>query len=155
MATLRYKARAFGLARVRRELQRLRETMAQDVDELLDVVGQTMEGQVKNRILREKESPSGKRWKPLSPAYEAYKSKARPGIGLLQFKGGLADSIQHVYGTKEVEVGSNLIYAASHQYGDRRRRIPARPYLGLSRQNQSDIRSVTEDWLEDMLRSFR
>jgi phage gpG-like protein len=29
-------------------------------------------------------------------------------------------------------VGTNLIYGATHQFGDEERGIPARPYLGLS-----------------------
>lgn len=46
---------------------------------------------------------------------------------ILQDTGRLKGSVQHWAGHTHVEYGSNLEYAAAHQYG--RGRMPARPYL--------------------------
>jgi len=48
----------------------------------------------------------------------------------------------------EVQVGSNLIYAATHQFGDPARNIPARPFLGLSTDDRTEILALAQAWLE-------
>ena len=47
-------------------------------------------------------------------------------------------------------VGSELVYAAIHQFGGKAvgRPHPARPYLGLSPENISDLEQVVTDFLE-------
>ena len=54
----------------------------------------------------------------------------------------------------EVEVGTNVEYAAIHQFGGDEVgiNIPARPYLGLSPDNEADLLSVVEDFIEEALR---
>jgi phage gpG-like protein len=47
----------------------------------------------------------------------------------------------------EVEIGSNLIYAATHQMGDEERNIPARAYLGLSDDDESELQEVIDDFI--------
>ena len=61
--------------------------------------------------------------------------------------GHLRDSITHNVTADGVEVGSNLAYAATHQYGDPRRNIPERPYLGASEQDLDELRDIVDGWL--------
>jgi phage gpG-like protein len=69
-------------------------------------------------------SPQGKPWEP---------PKRRPGGQPLRDDGHLMGSVtgpeEMVVTKRGFEIGSNLIYAAVHQYGWPERNIPARPYL--------------------------
>lgn len=53
-----------------------------------------------------------------------------------------------------MEVGTNVEYAAIHQFGGDEVgiNIPARPYLGLSPDNEADLLGVVEDFIEQALR---
>ena len=47
-----------------------------------------------------------------------------------------------------VEVGSNLKYAATHQFG--RGNIPPRPFLGLSDQDKRKIDAIIRSWAAEL-----
>ncbi|MCW8843603.1 MAG: phage virion morphogenesis protein, partial [Rhodobacteraceae bacterium] len=72
---------------------------------------------------------------------------------LLVEEGGLRDSIASYSSGTEVEVGSNLIYAAHQHFGgdETGSGIPARPFLGISDQDESDLRELVTGRLEDLL----
>lgn len=119
-------------------------------EELLDAVGALVASQTQRRISEDKESPEGVTW----PAWSRRYARTRhSGQSLLQGEGGLVESIQHlVYGAEAVEIGSNLVYAATHQFGDPARRvkgqtwsIPARPYLGLSTDDLDELEALILD----------
>lgn len=73
-------------------------------------------------------------WSPLSPKYAAWKSRQRPGKGILEFDGLLRESLtQRPFGVDEITsksmtVGTGLDYASYHQYGTKH--MPARELLG-------------------------
>lgn len=116
--------------------------------------------------------PDGQAWAALNPAYAAGKR----GPGILRgsaMRGGLMGSITQRAGAHEVEVGSNKIYAAIHQFGGaikpksapylvfrlggrvvhaRSVTIPARPYLGISREDELTIMETLEDALARAVR---
>lgn len=97
--------------------------------------------------------PWGRAWKPLNPAYAAFKRNTH----ILTESHHLVDSINFLLGAREVSVGSNLVYARIHLLGGKIVAkgkpltfplaggkggrvflihahsvfIPARPYLGL------------------------
>ena len=96
--------------------------------------------------------PQGNPWAPLLPAYAAVKRGPSILVGS-GMSGGLQGSISFDTGATTVEVGSNRIYAAVHQFGAvikpvRAKHlvvrlagglrfansvtIPERPYLGIS-----------------------
>jgi phage virion morphogenesis protein len=97
---------------------------------LLDAMGALVESQTRQRITSTKTAPDGKKWAPWS---EKYAVTRHGGHSLLRNEGDLLDAIQHLVSGDTSEVGANLEYAATHQYGDRKRGIPARPYLGRPR----------------------
>ena len=141
--------------RLDRRLRELGAAIPRDfLPDLLDDLGAAAASQTQRRISEEKTAPDGAPWEPWSKRY----AKTRhSGQGLLESQGDLFDSIQHAVEGDEVLVGSNLVYAATHQLGDqgtdrrgRRRNIPARPYLGISRANARELDEIIRDAWRDL-----
>lgn len=89
------------------------------------------------------EAPDGSRWPANSPVTLARKSDSRPLFGAT---GHLSQQIFTEAGPNQVEVGSNLVQAAMMQFGGSRARfphlwgdIPARPFLGISAEDEAGI----------------
>ena len=137
-------------------------------EKLLRAIAFMVEQQTVRRIHRTKTGPDGYRWTPWDYKYaervataqtraESKRNKGRKASGphhtLLEDTGSLRDSITslvHVsYAT--VEVGSNLRYAATHQYGDADRGIPARPFLGLDESNKQALDRLVVNFLKGLL----
>ena len=125
---------------------RLDKLIAADRTELLEGIGALLESSTQDRIASgEGEGPDGTPWDDWS---EDYAASRRPGASLLYDSGDLERSIQFVVGGDLLQVGTPQIYGATHQFGDPDRGIPARPYLGLSEQDKTDIRELIADFLE-------
>ncbi|HPL75678.1 MAG TPA: phage virion morphogenesis protein [Candidatus Sumerlaeota bacterium] len=65
---------------------------------------------------------------------------------ILMDSGRLANSITFEANDKQVEIGTNLVYAATHQFG--RGAIPARPYLGFQESDVERFLDLINEWLE-------
>ena len=93
----------------------------------------------------EQSDPAGRPWARLSPGYKKRKRKHQDLMLVLDgyLKGTLA---KRVSGAR-LEIGSNRIYAATHQLGDAARNIPARPFLGLSVQDKAEVVAIIGDYL--------
>jgi len=88
--------------------------------------------------------PDGVPWEPLSDAYQARKPKNADKILVLDdYLRGLLAYNPHA---DELEFGSNRVYAATHQFGDESRGIPARPFLGVSDEDGDEIIQILRDW---------
>lgn len=107
----------------------------------------------------QKQAPDGTPWARNSPVTIARKGRDNP----LYQRGNLQNTIRYqLRGATGVEVGTNLIYGAAHQFGmvkgyaGRTRRgapipwgnIPARPYLGLSADDETEVVRILRDYLE-------
>lgn len=120
---------------------------------LLDAIGQQQEDSARRRITETKTAPDGTRW----PAWsKSYAETRKAGKSLLRDEGHLADSLTHVVdGNDAVEVGSNMVYAARHLYGDaqplRGAKMPQRAYLDTE-PGFSDSRDRAE--IRDLMRDF-
>lgn len=125
--------------------------------ELLQAAGAIAERGTRERIDEGKAGPDGTPWQKWSDKY----AKTRRGSqSLLVADGGLLDSIAmqvNPAGT-EVAVGSNLVYAAVHQFGGGElpegipaSAIPARPYLGLSDAESAEILSAINAFIDARL----
>ncbi|MGL4224621.1 MAG: phage virion morphogenesis protein [Vibrio sp.] len=110
----------------------------------MDVVGQEVLSQTLERITGEQKSPDGTPWVAWSDSYRQYQAKKQSGGAFLDASGQLIDSLNYEAAANEVLIGTNLVYAATHQFGDDERNIPARPYLGLSKQNELDLVKAIE-----------
>lgn len=89
--------------------------------------------------------PDGKAWKP------SIRAQLQGGLTLVD-SGRLRDSVTWRPGRDRVEIGSNLVYAAIHQLGGEAGRghavtLPARPYLGISRDDEAAIGEILDDYL--------
>ncbi len=78
------------------------------------------------------QDPEGNPWAPLSESYRARKRRNKNKILVLDSY--LKDLLRYQIeaGGTVLRFGTDRIYGATHQFGDRRRNIPARPFLGLS-----------------------
>jgi phage virion morphogenesis protein len=78
----------------------------------------------------EADPSTGEKWTPLK--HPRGKKSATPGTTrpILWDSGLLGGSIRRELLDDSVMVGSNMKYAAAHQYGYSKRHIPPRPYLG-------------------------
>jgi len=142
-------------------------------------IGSTVVKQVHRRFAQQVD-PAGHPWAPLNPAYagqglsEGLNAKTALGVKrgskILQemgMAGGLLGSIVwQLSGDDRLEIGTNKVYGAIHQFGGRivprtaralvfwlggglviakAVTIPARPYLGLSTDDTAGILGVIED----------
>ncbi len=91
------------------------------------------------------QAPDGTPWAPLSPNTSTEKksvNKILHGENLL-----LRDKIHFQTDDRSVEVGTDLDYAATHQFGDPDRNIPARPFLGIGPEDETDIIEILQEHL--------
>ena len=133
-----------------------------DTADLVARVGSYLTGVTRDRF-DSQTGPDGSAWQPLQPRYQRRKKQNKDKI--LTLRGYLRGQlVSQVVGGKSVEVGSNLVYAAVHQFGGTIKpksgkllafrghvaksvTIPARPYLGLSDADQNELVERTLDWL--------
>jgi phage gpG-like protein len=107
-----------GVKSLERTAVLIQELGKLDRKRLLDELGAVGVSQTQERISSGGPGPDGGPWAPLSESYAASKKKRSSG-GILQFSGHLLMSMTHnVVGAGDVEWGSNLEYAAVHQFGD-------------------------------------
>lgn len=110
----------------------------------LDVFGEALEEDTRLRLEDDEVSPKGKRWDPWSdnPPGRGYASTRGPQHKLLFGEGDLADSLDFKRSGDVLGFGSPLRYAETHQYGSSRRNIPAREYVGISREFERGLDDI-------------
>lgn len=93
--------------------------------------------------------PKGKPWQPLSKKYMASKRKRRSrGSGaILRLDGYLRDLLRYDATAEGLLFGTDRIYGATHQFGDEKRGIPQREFLGISQKDEESIADILEDLL--------
>lgn len=142
-------------------LTRLLEA-ASDLKPTLKNIGIHLQQSTKDRIARE-ESPDGKPFAPLNPLY----AETKKGPGILRGESlTLSEIVWQLAGDDTVEVGTNAIYGAIHQFGGvikaknapalifsmggqsfavKSVTMPARPYLGLSQEDEAEVLAIVAD----------
>jgi phage virion morphogenesis protein len=98
-----------------------------------------------HRRFEEQVAPDGTPWAPLSPAYQAKKKKNADKILVLD--GYLSGLLTYQVSSDGLELGTNRIYGATHQFGDPARNIPERPWLGLSDDDRTEVLEILGDHL--------
>ncbi len=78
----------------------------------------------------------GRRWKPLSPGYEAWKRKNFAGRGILQRSGEMRKSFVVNVKRDSMELVNKAFYAKYHQQG---RGVPERVLISLDQPRKDDI----------------
>lgn len=138
---------AQGLARLRERLESFTGTT---LFPLRDAIGGEIENQTRRRIAEEKHRPDGTAWEDWSADYA---STRHQGHSLLEGEGHLLDSITYQVDGDQIEIGTNLVYGAIHQFGGAQvgKKIPARPFLGISSDNEDDLLSIIDAWVDRQL----
>lgn len=140
---------------------------AQKPRPVLEQIGDILVDSTKRRFSNSV-GPDGQRWAPntqttilryLGVYKGSFSSSKRPLIGET---GSLSSQISYeIDGSGTLFVGSTMIYAATQQFGAKKRQfqgkapwgdIPARPFLGLSDQDRNNILDTISDYLTDSLR---
>lgn len=121
-----------------------------EMAELTDDAGAILESSTRGRF-DTKTAPDGADWVDWSERYDETRSHGTHS--LLVEEGGLRDSIASYSTGSEVHVGSNLIYAAHHHFGGDEigSGVPARPYLGVSDEDEIDLQDLVTGQLEDLM----
>lgn len=121
---------------------------------LLQDIGEYLLRATRDRAVGERD-PDGRRWRALEPSYARWKAKKRPGVPILKFDHHmLGDQLSwQLDGDTAVLVGTSAIYGAVHHFGslDPTRRLPARPWLGVSNDDAEEIVQLTQDHLRAAL----
>lgn len=128
-----------GLDAIRRRVEVLGQM---DLSPAEAELAATVESQTRRRLGSEKRAPDGSAWPEWRGNYV--------GVKMLERSGALIDSIQVLDASDHYEVGSDLVYAAIHQFGGAEVGIdlPAREYLGISEDNEAELAEVLDAWVE-------
>ena len=139
MAGTHLSINAAGLEPLRQRVQ----TMAGlDTASLMPQLGEYLLASTQDRFASQTD-PEGSPWEALQP--RTIKRKKYNAARVLTERGFLRKNLRYqVLSKTTVQVGSNLEYAATHQYG--RAGIPARPFLGLSPKDHQEIRAIIAAW---------
>ncbi|SFM68021.1 phage virion morphogenesis protein [Thermodesulforhabdus norvegica] len=140
------------LAKLQARMHNLRPVM-EEIGEL--IVSSVIENFEREGRYAEEGSWKGgsKRWKRLSPVTEELRRRRGHWPGkILTESGRLRSSIHYSAGSNEVTVGTNVVYAAIHQFGGKAGRghkveIPARPYLVVQDEDLEAIEEIIIDYL--------
>ena len=125
----------------------LRQRLNGDLTPLMQAIGSVLEGSTRGRFA-DKQSPNGVAWAVLMPST----IKAKNGrSNILVDSGDLIRSITFHASNDSVVVGTDRPYGKYHQTGTKKAngttKMVARPFLGLSEQDKSDIGDLINDFL--------
>jgi len=129
---------------------------AGDLRPALAEIGETLIESTKQRF-SSKTGPDGQAWPANSPVTIERKGRDQPLIGET---GSLMDAIHYnVISHDTLAVGSPMAYAAMQQFGGTKAEfphlwgdIPARPFLGVSDNDQAEMLDILREHLEAALR---
>lgn len=127
-----------------------------DLSTPLNDIGEYLHQSTDERFQR-KVAPDGSPWAPLSATTLARKK----GPGILREKGTLQDTLRKQVSNNELAFGTDRPYGAVHQFGQKKGAsgttgngrpipwgdIPAREYLGLSVDDETEILMIIQDYL--------
>lgn len=137
MAGTKFSIEPYGLKGTAQQIEKL---VANGTSELaLREVGEYLLESTQQRFI-EMQAPDGTPWEPL--AIETLRNKKRPDR-ILTEEGNLADLLSYQLNSNELLLGSNLEYAATHQFG--RDDIPERPFLGLATFERKEVIAIIQD----------
>jgi phage virion morphogenesis protein len=125
---------------------------------LYQSIGQILLASTRDRF-EQGTTPDGKKWQAKSPETLQKYAKDRAGAAALSRvlfgpSGALNSSISVEPEADQVTIGSNMIYARMMQYGGTKAQfphlwgnIPARPFIGLSQEDITNIVAETEEFI--------
>lgn len=97
--------------------------------------------------MAEQTAPDGSEWEPLSPKTVTAKRKKNQSPKILRAEGTLADTLNYQLNGDQLLFGTDKEYAASMQFGRESANIPAREFLGLSTDDETEILHILQSHL--------
>jgi phage virion morphogenesis protein len=93
------------------------------------------------------ESPEGQGWQPLSDKYlqSPKKRQSRGRNQILVLNEYLREGLRYQASDTTLEFGTDSEYGARQHFGGGG--IPARPWLGISAEDETEISAILSDWL--------
>ncbi len=135
-------------------LTKLQQT-SHDLSPALKEIGEDLAESTQERF-EDSQGPDGKRWQANSEITARRKSGNKPLIGET---GLLGLTINYEVDGQVLAIGSPMQYAAMQQFGGTKAEfpwlwgdIPARPFLGISNDDERSILEVVNRYLEDGLK---
>lgn len=129
-----------------RSIRRLRGGV--DDKQLWAAMGEKLLRSHRSRFNRE-EAPDGSKWQPRSSASEEIRRRGKPKPkhhSILKHQGRLSQTLRYQASHSQLLLGSDLPYAAIHQFGGQfkmfgkhKATMPARPFLGLSTSDEQMV----------------
>jgi len=123
-----------------------------DTRSLMAQLGEYLQSSTQDRF-KTQTAPDGSAWQVLFP--HTLKRKKHNPQKVLTERDFLRKNIRYqVLGSTTVQVRSNSVYAAMHQFGGTtsansmmpNKPIPARTFLGLSHADRQEIQDIIADW---------
>lgn len=134
------------------------EAGAQNALPLFTEIGTALEASTRERIETTKVAPDGTPWLDISPAWRRTKKKRGHAEGILTMRGDLLNSIAFEAAATYTDIiAGPTEYAAIHQFGGDGSMapgpaaIPARPYLGLSSEDETEIQEAANEWMARLI----
>ena len=128
------------------------EANLENPSDFLDVVGSILTTSATDRF-DTSTAPQGFTWANLAPLTRARKAKENRGYvdkPLMTNDANLAQSITwQLLNSSSVVVGSSQQYAKYHQSEKPRKKIPWRPFLGVSTDDRESILDALNEFLEE------
>lgn len=122
-------------------------TPAQE-NNLLKSLGVEIETQISERIESTKRDPEGKTWADIADKTRRYLLKHFPSARPPLWRTGeLLDTIESQVSGGVLLTGATKEYAGFLQDGTKR--MPARPFIGLSAQDIADLADLIDAWLKE------
>ena len=104
-------------------------------------------GHMREAVMKNFEMEGRPAWRGLKEStLEARAKKGKTGK-ILQVSGKLMSSIHSRHNRKEAVIGTNREYAGTHQYGNLKLEIPARPFLKLTPEDERIMVLAAEKFL--------
>ena len=124
-----------------------------NVEPALAEIGEYLLESTQQRFV-DMQAPDGSPWEPLS---ETTLSRKNRTDRILTESGTLADTLNYQISNNELSLGSNMEYAAMHQFGGTtspfsafpNQEIPARPFLGIAPFERLEILDILNDHIEN------
>lgn len=130
-----------------------------DLTDLMSDIGGPMQDSTRQRF-KDGKDPDGNAWAPRSPTTIAHYEKTKQRFGPILHKSReLANSINYQFDSRSVTVGTKVIYSAVMQFGASQYslgpvspwgNIPARPFIGLSEVDRTNVIETVQEWLADL-----
>lgn len=132
-----------------------------DIGPVQEGVGQILVSSTQLRFMNQA-GPDGSPWAQLSAVTLSRRRKGGRGAQILRDTGRLMNSVTSKITDNEVQIGTNVIYAGTHQFGAKKGdygktkrngpipwgNIPARPFLGYNNEDNENVNELIQRYVD-------